>query len=90
MTDNRRLRIAGVRIVRGAVLGVTPALLCLLFAGCSMRGTPFETTVVRDNGKVYSYKGGVVHCADGRKIVYHPTDYEKSEGFSLPAVCDYH
>lgn len=66
------------------------ALVCaILAAGCSMRGTPFNTTVVRDGDKVYKYKGGVVTCPDGRHITYHPTAYEKESGFSIPSICNY-
>jgi hypothetical protein len=58
-------------------------------AACSMRGTPFNTTVVRDGDKVYKYKGGVITCPDGRHITYHPTSYEKESGFSIPSICNY-
>jgi hypothetical protein len=61
----------------------------VLVAACSMRGTPFNTTVVRDGEKVYKYKGGVITCPDGRHITYHPTDYEKDSGFSIPSICNY-
>ena len=54
-----------------------------------MRGTPFNTMVVRDGEKVYKYKGGVVTCPDGRHIPYHPTAYEKESGFSIPSICNY-
>lgn len=79
------------RAVSGAkTWALAPALLCLAFAGCSIRSTGLNTNVVRDNGKVYTYRAGVVRCDDGRKIPYHPTDYEKEVGFSLPSICDYH
>ena len=32
----------------------------------------------------------MVHCDDGHQVHYHPTDYEKANGFSLPAICGYH
>jgi hypothetical protein len=66
------------------------ALTCLIFvAGCSAHGTPFNTTVVRDGDKVYKYKRGVITCPDGRHINYHPSDYEKDSGFSIPTICNY-
>ena len=77
-------------VISGKFWVFAPALLCVAFAGCSIRSTGLNTNVVRDNGKVYTYRAGVVRCDDGRKIPYHPTDYEKEVGFSLPAICDYH
>lgn len=66
------------------------ALVSTVFvAACSMRGTPFNTTIVRDGEKVYKYKGGMITCPDGRHIPYHPTDYEKESGFSIPSICNY-
>jgi hypothetical protein len=61
----------------------------LLVTACSVRGTPFNTMVVRDGDKVYKYKGGVVTCPDGRHITYHPTEYERESGFSIPSICNY-
>jgi hypothetical protein len=91
MIARESLQACGKRSGSRSMFGVAAALLCLILAtGCSMRGTPFNTTVVRDGDRTYTYKGGVVHCPDGRSITYHPTDYEKESGFSIPSVCNYH
>ena len=89
MSNSTASQIAGASR-RRPLTALTSALLCLAFAGCSIRGTAFNDNIVRDNGKVYSYKRGVVRCDDGRKIPYHPNDFEKDVGFSLPAICGYH
>jgi hypothetical protein len=79
-------------IARGSLakIGIACALAGVTaLTACSMHGTPFNTTIVRDGEKVYKYKGGVITCPDGRHIPYHPTDYEKESGFSIPSICNY-
>ena len=73
-----------------AVRKLVPAAICLTLAACSVNSSGMGNDVVRDNNKVYSYRSGMVHCDDGHQVPYHPTDYEKANGFSLPAICDYH
>jgi hypothetical protein len=89
MTEVGLLRMAIPR-TRRVVRALAPAAICLVLGGCSVSSSGLNNETVRDNNKVYSYSGGKVHCNDGRKIPYHPTDYEKTNGFSLPAICGYH
>ena len=89
MTEVGLMQMAIPRAHR-VVRALLPAAICLLLAGCSVNSSGLNSETVRDNNKVYSYSDGVVHCDDGRKIPYHPTDYEKATGFSLPAICGYH
>jgi hypothetical protein len=90
MIGNVASRTMGRRAGRRREFGLASSLVCLVFVtGCSAHGTPFNTTIVRDGEKVYKYKGGVVTCPDGRHFPYHPTDYEKESGFSIPSLCNY-
>jgi hypothetical protein len=95
--EGERFMIAsGVSRHDGKTAGSRPAfsracvlVYLVLVTGCSAHGTPFNTTIVRDGDKVYKYKGGVVTCPDGRHFAYHPTDYEKESGLSIPSLCNY-